>query len=336
MEPGTDDIWNLFSVASAMEAEKAYPKVEMEEKNKKSLNDESATKCSSCGTSSDQSVVSEGFSVCLTCGTVRDVHIENTAEWRSFATNNGRDVSGVRCGAPPSIFLPDSQLSTYIGDRRLQRFHQRNNLTGAERKLHKLHTDMEQLGDLHNLPKTVILETVKIYKRLYAEIEATNSGIKRCNVRQGLTAACLYYACRQMMVPRERKTIAEMLGTTTKVVTKGCNEFLDIMGGEFIQIEPFVPSDFVERYSQILEIPFNIQKKLERAVRYVSNFQCLSESNPTSITAACIHYVAQRFDLNISKEDIQKKCGPSQAVVSKVYKILKDRDTEIEKAMNDI
>ena len=278
-DPNTEEIWNFLAMASALEAGNA--EVKTAEKHKIKHESNGASNCSSCGTSAEESTVSEGFSVCLVCGTVKDAYIENTAEWRCFATANGRDLSGVRCGAPSSIILPDSQLSTFIGDRRLQRYHQRNNLTTAERKVHKLYTDLEQLGDMHNLSKGVVFATVKLYERLYVEIESTNSGIKRCNVRHGLTAACLYYACRQMMVPRERKNIAEILGTTTKTVTKGCNEFLDIMGKEFIQMDPFKPADFIERYSQLLEIPFIYQKKLEIIVQYVSAIPCLSESNPT-------------------------------------------------------
>lgn len=287
--------------------------------------------CTVCGATFDDQQISDGFLVCRECGLVQNVCIDSNAEWRCFSTSNGgKDVSGVRCGDIASTLLPGTQLNTFIGgkDKRLQRVHQWNNLTPKERNLHQIYKEFEQIGQTHDLARNVISAATDLYNKLYTEMENKNCGVKRCNVRQGLKAACLYFACKQMDTPRERKEIAAMVGNTTKIVTKGCNSFLDIMGEEFRHLEPFKPEDFVSRFSLLIGLSYPYQLKLLKLVRHVSTLEPLSDNTPTSVTSACIYFLSCHFDLSITKEDIHRKCGSSQIIINKTYnKILPFTDT---------
>jgi len=277
--------------------------------------------CTGCGAAYDDTQISDGFLVCNECGLVKDVLIDSQAEWRCFNTSTGaKDVSGVRCGDTASNILPGTQLNTYFGkSSKLQRIHQWNNLTPRERNLHQIYKEFEQIGSSHALPKPVVLAATELYNKLYTEMENKNCGVKRCNVRHGLKAACLYFACKQLETPRERKEIAEMVGNTTKIVTKGCNSFLDIMGEEFIQMEPFKPEDFVTRFSLLVGFPYSIQLKLKNLVLYVSALESLADNTPTSVTSACIYFISQEMKLGITKEAIHRKCGSSNVIITKTY-----------------
>lgn len=286
--------------------------------------------CMECGASLDESNISDGYLVCGECGVVNDIHIDSNAEWRCFSNAAGaKDTSGVRCGETASSLLPGTQLNTFIGgkDKRLQRVHQWNNLTPKERNLHQIYKEFDQIGQTHNLSKNVISAATELYNKLYTEMENKNYGVKRCNVRQGLKAACLYFACKQMDTPRERKEIADIVGNTTKIVTKGCNSFLDIMGGDFIQMEPFKPEDFVTRFSLAIGLPYSYQLKLQKIVKFVADLDSLIDNTPTSVTSACIYFLSVTYDLGITKEDIHQKCGSSQIIITKTYnKILPHKD----------
>ena len=273
-----------------------------------------------CNSPLDYDVVNEGYIVCISCGSVQEKCMDTSAEWRCFQTQNGRDTSGIRCGDSASILLPGTQLNVYVsGDKKLQRVQQWNNLTSKERTIHQIQKDFDAIGDAYGLTKAIVNTATEYYNKLYMEMEKRNFGIKRCNVRQGLKAACLYYACRKMNIPREKKEIAEMLGNSTKIVTKGCNQFLDIMGDEFILIEPFKPKDFVIRFSQIMNIPFKFQIKLEKVVDFVSIIEIFSDSNPISITSTCLYFLSLYYELGISKYEIHEKCGTSQVIVTRTY-----------------
>jgi transcription initiation factor TFIIIB Brf1 subunit/transcription initiation factor TFIIB len=286
--------------------------------------------CSGCSSPFDSSLISDGYIVCQECGLVQDICLDQNAEWRCFANDaGGKNISGVRCGDTASSLLPGTQLNTYIGgkDKRLQRVHQWNNLTQKERNLHQIYKDYEQIGQSHDIPHCVIAAAAELYNKLYTEMEKQNCGVKRCNVRQGLKAACLYYACKQLDMPRERKEIAEMVGNNAKIVTKGCNSFLDIMGGEYVNLEPFTPEDFVTRFSLLMGLPYSFQVKLKNIVKYISQLESLSDNTPTSVTCACIYFISVEYKLGISKEDIHKKCGSSTNIIVKTYaKITPYRD----------
>ena len=319
MAAGPDfDIWSQLDAAiSLRDAEVASHGYDG---NKGSEEGESSERSSpTCQHVDDH--VSDGFLVCSSCGIVKDICIDGGAEWRCFNTNNGKDLSGVRCGAPASKLLPESALSTYIGGskyKRQQRIHQCYSLTSKERNLYHIFKEFETLGTTFDLGKSVVTVTNELYSALYTEMENRNCGVKRCNVRTGLKAACLYYACKKLGCPRERKEIADMLDSTTKIVTRGCNTFLDIMGDEFIRMDPFTPRDFVARFCRLLGISYMDQVKIERIVDVVSTLESLADNTPTSVASGCIYFFTCEFSRKVSRSHIHDKCGSSQAIIAKI------------------
>lgn len=320
----TGDTSDSFSQRMAEKAVRADISLHMKQQKEK------IDVCASCGEPFDDAQISDGFLVCSSCGLVKEAYIDTQAEWRCFSSSNGsKDVSGVRCGDTASNLMPGTQLNTFFGgkDKRLQRVHQWNNVSPKERNIHQIYKEFEQIGQTHDLPKNVVMAATDLYNRLYTEMENKNCGVKRCNVRQGLKAACLYFACKQMDTPRERKEIAEMVGNTTKIVTKGCNSFLDIMGGDFVHMEPFKPQDFVTRFSLLIGLPYALQLKLKKMVEYVGNLDSLSDNTPTSVTSACIYFLSVYLNLGITKDDIHQKCGSSQVIITKTFnKIIPYKD----------
>lgn len=324
-----DNMWAIFSDAKQQHDHELHQENQNIENFLKEQNGKVAI-CISCGEEVVDQHVSDGFLVCTNCGVVQDSFIDSSAEWRCFSNaSGGKDVSGVRCGDVANSLLPGTQLNTYIGgkDKRLQRVHQWTNLSSKERNLHQIYKEFEQIGMTNNLSKLIVSSAADLYSKLYTEMENKNCGVKRCNVRQGLKAACLYFACKQLSVPRERKEIADMLGNTTKIVTKGCNSFLDIMGGDYVKMDPFKPEDFVARFSQMLSIPYQYQHKLEAVVEYVASLDILADNTPTSVTSACIYFISIEYELGLTKDEIHEKCGSSQIIITKTYnKILPFRE----------
>jgi transcription initiation factor TFIIB len=312
------DAWDAFDCALIeRSASLSTKEIAKETSSRKSENI-----CVNCNIAISDEYISDGFLVCNRCGLVLDTYIEATAEWRCFNNNGARSVSGIRCGDVANSLLPGTQLNTFIGgsDKRLQRVHQWNNITAKERNLHQIFKEFETTGQAFNLQRNIVQLSAELYSQLYTEMEKKNCGVKRCNVRQGLKSACLYFSCKQLGFPRERKEIADMLGTTTKIVTKGCNSFLDIMGGDYVKLPPFRPEDFVARFSQLLSIPFQYQCILKRIVEFAGSLEVLADNTPTSITSACIYYLSlQHPHLNISKGDIHEKLKSSGTIVMKTY-----------------
>ena len=218
--------------------------------------------------------------------------------------------------------MPGAQLNTYIGkggSARQQRVHQWYNLSSKERSLHQIYTEFQQIASTFSINGNIVLLATDLYRKLQSEMENRNSGVKRCNVRQGLKAACLYYACKKMNSPRERRDLAEMLDTTTKIVTRGCNTFLDVMGDEFIQMPPSKPHDFLGRFCGLLGLSYRDELAIGKLVHAAVTLGVLAESTPTSIASGCIYFYSVEQGYGIKKVTIRDKCGSSQAIVAKIH-----------------
>jgi transcription initiation factor TFIIB len=278
--------------------------------------------CSSCHTLLNNDQTSDGFLVCTQCGLVKEMCIDMNAEWRCFHSSNGIKETVVRCGTPTFTLMgTEPPLNTYYrgNDKRLHRVHQWINVSAKERILHQVYKDYEQIGLTYDLSKDIVTTATELYNKLHTEMEQRNCGVKRCSVKQGLKAACLYFACKQTDAPRERREIATMFGNSTRIITKGCNSFLNIMKGDYIYMEPFKPQDFVTRYSQAMGLPFAYQLKLLKIVNYVSKLEILADKSPTCITSACIYFLSTCLNLGYTKQTISDKCGISQSTMLKIY-----------------
>lgn len=273
----------------------------------------------------DRDILQDGFVVCSLCGVAKDVQIDTGAEWRNFTTltsTGSSDTTQIRCGDPANALMPGTQLNTYIGkggNARQQRVHQWYNISSKERSLYQIFKEYEQIVSNHHIGRDLAFYATELYRKLQDEMESRNAGVKRCNVRQGLKAACLYYACKKLQSPRERKEIADMFDTTTKIVTRGCNTFLDVMGDEFVVMKPLGPLDFLGRFCRSLGIPYSEELRIGEIVSSVAQLDAFSDSTPTSIACGCIYYHASESNRKISKSDIKDKCGSSQAIITKIY-----------------
>lgn len=276
--------------------------------------------CSACG-GTDFSE-SGGYVVCVECGEAHERFINDQAEWVCYSDQNGhRDTSSVRCGPAASSILPDTQLNTYIAGscKRLQRIHQWNNINAKDRWTHQIYKDFEQIGFSTGLARNIVIASYELYIKLNMEIDKQNRGVKRCNVRQGLKAACVFFACKEQNVPRERKEIAELMQMNNKTVTKGCNSFMDIMGKPYVDMDLFKPRDFVTRFAQVLGIAYPLQLKALLIAEFSATISELVEATPTSVACACIYFLSEQCKLKITKIEIQRKCGSSSVIIQKRY-----------------
>lgn len=319
-----DDIWASFTEALRFKDDDQPNQPEQQHSG--SLDTSECACTNTCNRTVDRTV--DGFLICSGCGTAKDIQIDTGAEWRSFpsASGGGFDAKGkssvIRCGEPASLLMPGTQLNTYIGkggSARQQRIHQWYNVSAKERSLYQIFAEYQQIAATYGISTNTAMCATELYRQLQNEQESRNAGVKRCNVRQGLKAACLFYACKKMRNPRERKDIADMFESTTKIVTRGCNTFLDVMGDEFVKMEPLRAQDFLARFCRLLGISYPDELEITKIVQAASALDVLADSTPTSIASGCIYFYCVEHDRGITKLAIRDKCGSSQAIVSKIF-----------------
>jgi len=182
----------------------------------------------------------DGFIVCTSCGVVQSEVIDTGAEWRYTNKDGSQNTKSIRGG--------HARPTTYKGtDKRTIQVHQWNATTVKERWAMQISIEFDKLAQDTGLSPNVTNVAALHFKSL--------NKIKRCSNRDGLKAACVYYACRDLNVPREKSEISKVLSLDRTVVNKGVTFFLDVMP-EYRKLPPLVPEDFIARFCEMLQVPF--------------------------------------------------------------------------------
>ena len=253
--------------------------------------------------------VCDGFEVCTMCGSAHEGFIEMKHHW---------SLDG-------KTFTPNQPLATLISksggnaqSRRLQRVQQWNSVTPREREMRQTVVEFASIQASLGLSARIVDLAVSIYGDFLTRLAETSQN--RCKRRTCLRAAAVFFACKELGVPRERKELAQKLKLPLKNVTKCCNMFFDLMGQTFREKPPLTASDFVERYCAMLGLMD--REMVSDVIDAVSRLDLLSDKTPTSIASASILFLIKHRDLPISKAEVQLKCGNSNAIITRAYATL--------------
>lgn len=266
----------------------------------------------------------DGQQYCSECGIVDDDIYDSGCEWRYFP-NGGVDPS--RCGMPNSELLPNASMSTVISGNgrnslwnRLQHW---SSIGYKERGLYR--TFMMVDHKCYGMPKSIIAKTKSNIKKITQYMEEDKK-IARAGNRDGLIAACLYNACKQLNAPRRTKEIADILGIDCKNISNGIKTYAEIVNRNKIILE--TPSttalDFVEPFCSKLRFPEKLTEKVKKVVKYMLVNGIATDHASESQTAGCIWYVVKNYEYqkDMPKSQISKFLKVSEVTISRCYKKL--------------
>lgn len=263
--------------------------------------------CSVCQ-SPQEFEVADGLEVCRTCGCAHEGFIDIKHHW---------SVEG-------KTFSPEERLATFIGkssstqSRRLQRLQQWNSVTPKEREMRQTVVEFASIKASLGLSPHMVDLAVKLYDDFLTQLATTV--LHRCKRRSALRAAAVFFACKELGVPRERKEIALKLGLPLKNVTKGCNLFFDMMGKSFREKPPLTALDFVERYCALLGV--TERDMVHELIEATERLALFNDKTPMSVASACILFLINHLQLDITKAEVQMKCGNSSAIITRSMAVL--------------
>jgi transcription initiation factor TFIIIB Brf1 subunit/transcription initiation factor TFIIB len=263
--------------------------------------------------------------ICNECGGINKEYLDENPD---IPSNEGETSS--RYGAPSSFFFPKSSLGTKIvGNNRLSMLQRQGQMSYKEKSLMQEIEKIKAKCKIYGISQSIIDSAQILYKKITDTVH--NKGIRkgkniimRCKKRLSMIAACLFHACKFQEETRSPKEIAYIYNLEIKYVNRGCRKFCDIIDSNtlFNQIKSSQPSDFIERYSKIL----NIDKKyIDIAINVTKNIHKLdiaSKHEPPSIAAGCILLVAQYYNISLLKKDISCIFKISEVTISKTYRII--------------
>lgn len=277
--------------------------------------------------------VDDGILLCQKCNHEYGGLIDDNAEWRNYNYDDHRMTDPTRCGTYVNPLLVESSYGTIIGYTKNNYFNhlkQLNNWQSMpyhERSLKLVFDRLTQNGFNSGLT----LNIVEFSHKLFAEVSQrqNNAGetkLSRGDIRDGLIAACLFYACKEYEVSRSPQEIGKICGVCTSDVTRGINLFYDLMkNSNIINLNKYITkySDFIERYCNNLGIDSKTTNEIIALGEKVDNFKILTKNTPQAMACGCIFFVVTMHKMGITKTNIAEKCGISVPTITKSYERLK-------------
>jgi transcription initiation factor TFIIIB Brf1 subunit/transcription initiation factor TFIIB len=307
------EIWNLYNqINESFVLDDDDEIIEEKKEIKKNT-------CYNCGLNDCLQTNNENV-VCTKCGVVNNDIIDYQAEWRYYGTDDNKKTSDPnRCGIPNN-HISESSLGTVIlgkGFEVYRKLNSWNGLTYKERSLISILNKIVQKANMDNVPQSIIDATMSMYKIISQDY------IKRGASRESLIAACFFNALRDQGMIRSNEEIAKLFDIKSKKLSKGCNEFTELMflkNKEYVKkMKPVESKDLTERFCLLLDIPVEYIKIAVRAAAIIDKLGICQENNPKSISVGCIYLISQNYGLGYTKKDISENCKTSEVTVTNTY-----------------
>jgi len=289
--------------------------------------------CTKCNTNDD--IISDnagGIIVCSGCGTVIKSIYDMTIEQKAYSDDTKGTVE--RCSGITNAFLPQTSLGTTISGspyNKLKRLQQWSAMPYKEKSLYNVLKLIQLKCRTCNILKCIEDDAKILYKNISESKHESgkNKGkviIIRGINRQGLIAACVFYACKRKGKSKGPKEIATLFDLKYKDLTRGCKIFKKLLKMKYIPYDTQVakPEHYISDYCGLL----NLNKLIiEQATKLSINIQKLnigSTHTPVSVAIGSILIIMKKNDIPINKNQIASKLSMSAVTVSKTQKEIVD------------
>ena len=272
-----------------------------------------------------------GSTVCRNCGVVDESNfIDESAEWTFGGEESvyGKDPS--RCGMPTNDLLPNSSISTKIQAsykdskfKMLNRIHEQTSMDYKERARYHVFERISKIGVENGSLPTHVVEKAKFFYMKLAEKK-----LSRGNIRKGLIACCIMYACKEYKICRSVKEISLMSDVDVSTINTTSKTFFDYMKDELTCNNETCVDDLTRRFCSYAGIQdrktiAKISNEVTRIHNIVSSSGLLTGKTPSAVTSSIMYYVINNMGLkNITKKLLCEKHNISVVTLNKIHAII--------------
>jgi len=269
---------------------------------------------------------------CKVCNNII-TNISDNPEWRYYGSKDSKSSDPTRCGMPVNTLLPESSVGSSVSFNsntktmnQIRKFQQWHGMPYKERSLYKVFITIQTACEKNSIPGKIMNEA----KSLYSIISDTK--ISRGANREGIIAACLYFACKECDVPRSSKEIASMFNITVGIMTRGIKKCQEIISmnkknkNRLAKTIPISPVSLIERFCNKLELNEQSTKTIMDICKVSVEKNIISENTPPSIAAGCIFYFNKKINSGLTKKKISCVCKTSEVTINKCCKKLEEND----------
>lgn len=268
-------------------------------------------------------ITCEGFPTCPGCGIIDSTFIDDTPEWTSGVTDDGKVNDPSRCSnvnANPELFSNDWGKGTVITtnkgssyeNKRMAKINFHQSMNHKDRSLFHAYKDIDEF--CYTLPDSVLKDAKMMYKKF------NEKKLTRGAVRTGIKANCVLFACRMSKIPRTTKEISDMFSIQPKDISRTSQMFKEIMLGKTSQNYTTMPYDVMNRLLNSFELSREERLKCHKMCSSLEECSELMSKTPNSVASVIIYMIVKD---KISKNDICEKCLVSIPTINKIENIIK-------------
>jgi transcription initiation factor TFIIIB Brf1 subunit/transcription initiation factor TFIIB len=265
----------------------------------------------------------EGLPVCSECGLVEDRFVDDSAEWTSGVTDDGKVNDPSRCGNPnanPELFSQNwgkgtvisTQRSSTYENKRMAKINFHMSMNHKDRSLFHAYKDIDEA--CHTLPDCVLKDAKMMYRKFNEE------KLTRGAVRLGIKANCVLYACRLGKYPRTTKEIADMFGIQSKDISRTTQIFKDTIMGATEKNYVTKAFDVMNRLLNSFTVSREERLKCINTCNLTEDCVELMSKTPNSVASAIIYMVLKK---KVTKTEMCEKCSVSIPTLNKIETIIK-------------
>lgn len=279
---------------------------------------ERATTCPECP---GELLTADGETYCPACGLVVDEYrLDHGFERRSFDDGLNRE----RTGAPLTVARHDKGLSTEIGHgrdangrslslrnrRRLGRLRKQHNRakwrTKAERNLAHGLGEVTRVCSVLEAPRSVRDRAAVLFR------SAQGDGLLAGRSIDGIAAACVYAACRELTVLRTAAEVGAAIGTDEGAMRRDYTVLNVELG---LAALPFPPALFVSKFAADLAVPDRVRTRALELVRTAEANGRSMGSPPSTVAAAAVYLVARQAGLGLTQKQVAATGGTTDTTI---------------------
>jgi transcription initiation factor TFIIB len=317
------------------------PNVEMEEGEIRSSS-RGCRVCSNRDVTASPNVITDpesGEIICSNCGMVISQNIEDNTrpEWRSFGNEGGeRNNIRSRTGMPTSLARHDRGLATIIGrtDRdasgnkidasvrskmeRLKVWDFRSHAHDSTNKnLIRAFNELDKLKDKLGLSDAVIERTAYIYRK------ARHRGLVRGRTIDGILAAAVYIACRDLGIPKTLKEVAVASSMRLKTLSKSYRVLVTELG---ISSLPVIdPMKCIVKVANKADLNENTKRQAMNVMSNLTEREISAGKHPMAVAATVLYVSCLNTGEKKTQSDIASAAGITEVTLRNRYKDLKNK-----------
>ena len=256
--------------------------------------------------------------------------IDQGADWRAFTPEER--VKRSRVGSPIDQSIHDLGISTIIdwkdtdaygnklnSKRKLdamkwRKWQLRSRVkTSSERNLYQAMQEIDRIGGLLNLPKSVKNEASMIYRK------ALEKNLTRGRSIEEIVAASIYTACRRMKVARSLDEISQYTKARKKELAKAYRLIIKTID---LEVPTSDPKDHIIRITDLLNLSGSTVKMAINIIEKAKETGITSGKDPAGVAAAAVYIASVMNDERRTQHDIAAVAGVTEVTIRNRYKEL--------------